>query len=176
MEKDIVQVYKKERSSLLRFIRNHVVDSDTAEDILQDVFYRLIKGFSVTDPIENLVGWLYTAAKHKIIDWYRKKQLQYFSDTKGEGVNLMEVLRDDSFHPEKIFYQELLAEELTKALDKVPEKQRYVFIQHELKGKSFKEISQETGDSINTLISRKRYAVLILRERLNEIKKILNSI
>ncbi len=177
MEINIAQLYKKERNKLLGFIRKRIANPDTAEDILQDVFYRLVEGFSVTEPIENLAGWLYSVAKNRIIDWYRKKRLYSISGVEtGEGIHLLDVFGDNNFHPEKILYQELFAEELARSLQKLPEKQRYVFIQHELEGKSFKEISQETGDTINTLISRKRYAVLFLRERLKAIKKILSSI
>lgn len=177
MEKNIARLYKQERNKLLSFIRKRVADPDTAEDILQDVFYRLTEGFSITKPIENLAGWLYTAAKNKIIDWYRRKRLYSIPDTeKGEEMIFKTILSDNDFHPEKIFYRELLSEELAKYLQRLPEKQRYVFIQHEIEDKSFKQISRETGEPVNTLISRKRYAVLYLREKLEEIKKILNSI
>jgi RNA polymerase sigma factor (sigma-70 family) len=145
---------------------------EDAEDILQDVFYQLVTSYSLTDPIEKLTSWLFTVARNKVIDWYRKRRHEDTLDTGmdiDEPLSLEEVLFDPSQSPDEVYARSLVWTELADALEELPEKQREVFVMHELEGKSFKEISEETGESINTLLSRKRYAVLLLRERLQEL-------
>ena len=163
---------KSERKLLLDFIRRRISNDADAEDILQDVFYQLVTSYSVTEPIEKLTSWLFTAARNKIIDWYRKRRPERGSTSVGEPsppLDLEEILFDPQQNPDEVFFRSLVWRELAEALDDLPEKQREVFVMHELEGRSFKEIAEQTGESINTLLSRKRYAVLYLRERLQEL-------
>jgi RNA polymerase sigma factor (sigma-70 family) len=169
---DIEQTVRKERGRLLAFIRRRVRTDEDAEDILQDVVYQLLTSYSVTEPIEKLTAWLFTAARNKIIDWYRKRRpgASLSSGTEGSGpLNLEEILFDPDQNPDEVFSRSLVWTELAAALDELPSEQRDVFIKHELDGRSFKEISDETGVGMNTLLSRKRYAVLFLRERLLDL-------
>jgi RNA polymerase sigma factor (sigma-70 family) len=166
------ETVKTERKRLLDFIRRRVNNETDAEDILQDVFYQLVTNYSVTEPIEQLTAWLFTAARNKIIDWYRKRKVSMASlDHLVDDVplNLTDILYDPTQDPEKIFANSMLWTELAEALDDLPEQQREVFVMHELEGKSFKEIAEITGEPMNTLLSRKRYAVLYLREQLQEV-------
>lgn len=166
---------QKERKRLLDFIRRRVRTDEDAEDILQDVFYQLVTSYSVTQPIEKLTAWLFTVARNKIVDWYRKRRHQVSSlDVEGkegpEGpLNLEDILYDPALNPDEVYARSLVWTELADELDELPEEQREVFVMHELEGMSFKEIADLTGDSINTLLSRKRYAVLQLREQLQEL-------
>jgi RNA polymerase sigma factor (sigma-70 family) len=166
---------QKERKRLLDFIRRRVRTEEDAEDILQDVFYQLITSYSVTQPIEKLTAWLFTVARSKIVDWYRKRKHQVSSlDAQGkegpEGpLNLEDILYDPTLNPDEVYARSLVWTELADELEELPEEQREVFVMHELEGKSFKEIAEVTGEPINTLLSRKRYAVLQLRERLQEL-------
>ena len=128
----------------------------------------------MTEPIENLTAWLFTVARNKITDWYRKRRpvaLRESGDEIGEGVpiNLEEILFDLQDGPDRAYWRSTVWSELAEALDELPEEQRAVFVWHELEGHSFKEIAELTGEPINTLLSRKRYAVLALRERLQDL-------
>ena len=161
-----------ERGRLFAFIRRRVASDSQAEDILQDVFYQLLTSYSVTEPLEQMTGWLFTVARNKIIDWYRKRRprdraLDEVLD--GGPVTLAETLPAAVEGPDTGYDREVIAEELTEALEELPEKQRQVFIMHEIEGKSFNEIREVTGDPLNTLLSRKRYAVQFLRRRLEEL-------
>jgi RNA polymerase sigma factor (sigma-70 family) len=163
---------KSERKRLFDFIRRRISNEADAEDILQDVFYQLVTSYSVTEPIEKLTSWLFTVARNKTIDWYRKRRPERGSTSVREPpspLDLEEILFDPQQNPDEVFFQSLVWRELAEALDDLPEKQREVFVMHELEGRSFKEIAEQTGESINTLLSRKRYAVLYLRERLQEL-------
>jgi RNA polymerase sigma factor (sigma-70 family) len=167
----ISDAVRMERRRLLDFIRKRVGSDEDAEDILQDVFYQLTASYGQT--IEHLSAWLFAVARNKIIDWYRKRK---FGSSEGGGaaeeegiVPLEEMLPDPGGGPDAAFVRALLWEELEEALEELPKAQRLAFVRHELDGMSFKEIAEETGDSINTLLSRKRYAVLFLRERLQEL-------
>lgn len=163
---------RTERRRLFDFIRRRVRTTEDAEDILQDVLYQLAASYSVTEPIEKLTAWLFRVARNKIIDWYRKRKperLPLDLENAEEPLNLEEVLFDPSTNPELLYARSLVWRELSEALEELPEEQREVFVMHELEGKSFKEISEETGERVNTLLSRKRYAVLSLRERLQEL-------
>ena len=163
---------KKERKRLGDFIKRRVGNVADAEDILQDVFYQLVTSYSVTEPIEQLTSWLFTVARNKIIDWYRKKRpepLPISAENPDEPLNLADILYDPKQNPDEVYARSLVWTELSDALDELPEEQRFVFVMHELQGKSFKEIAEVTGEPVNTLLSRKRYAVLFLRERLQEL-------
>jgi len=161
-----------ERRNLFDFIRRRVRTTEDAEDILQDVLYQLAASYSVTEPIEKLTAWLFRVARNRIIDWYRKKRpesLPRDEHNPGEPINLEDILYDSSTSPDTLFARSVVWSELSEALDDLPDEQREVFVMHELEGKSFNEIAAETGEPLNTLLSRKRYAVLALRERLQDL-------
>jgi RNA polymerase sigma factor (sigma-70 family) len=171
-EETIKQAVRTESKRLLDFIRRRVRTDADAEDILQDVFFQLASSYSVTEPIEQLTAWLFTVARNKIIDWYRKRKPESLPPDKDDPslpLNLEEILFDPQQNPDEVYARSLVWTELAGALDELPEEQRQVFIMHELEGKSFKQIAEATGEPINTLLSRKRYAVLFLRERLQEL-------
>ena len=168
----IEQAVKTERKRLFDFIRRRVRTEQDAEDILQDVFYHLVSSYSVTEPIEKLTSWLFTVARNKIIDWYRKKKPERLPADERDAqipLDLEDILFDPTQNPDQVYARSLVWTELAEALDDIPDEQREVFVKHELEGKSFKEIADETGEPINTLLSRKRYAVLYLREKLAEL-------
>ena len=170
----ISEVVKREQSRLRNFIGRRVPDPRDAEDILQDVFYELVEANRLLMPIEHVTGWLFRVARNRITDLFRKKRPDSFSETAvaGEDDELLQfedLLPSPDAGPEALYVRNLLLEELELALDELPEEQREVFVAHELEGRSFKEMAAETGVSVNTLLSRKRYAVLHLRERLQSI-------
>jgi RNA polymerase sigma factor (sigma-70 family) len=172
----ISEVVKREQSRLRNFIRRRVPDPRDAEDILQDVFYELVEANRLLMPIEHVTGWLFRVARNRIIDLFRKKKPENFSDTAvaqgddDEGLLRFEdLLPSPDAGPEALYARNLLLDELESAVDDLPEEQREVFVAHELEGRSFKEMAAETGVNVNTLLSRKRYAVLHLRERLQTI-------
>ena len=163
---------RSERKRLFDFIRRRVRNESDAEDILQDVFYQLVTSYSVTEPIEKLTSWLFTVARNKVIDWYRKRRsMSSINDAAEEDLplSLSEVLLDPTQQPDTLFARSSVWTELADALDDLPDEQKQVFVMHELEGRSFKEIAELTGEPINTLLSRKRYAVLYLREQLQEL-------
>ena len=169
---ELDRAMRSERKRLLDFIRRRVRNQSDAEDILQDVFYQLVTSYSVTEPIERLTSWLFTVARNKIIDWYRKRRPESLPAEAGDPdspLNLEEILFDPKQTPDEVYARSLVWTELADALDELPEEQKQVFVLHELEGKSFKEIAEITGEPINTLLSRKRYAVLYLREELQEL-------
>jgi RNA polymerase sigma factor (sigma-70 family) len=170
----ISEVVKREQSRLRNFIRRRVPDPRDAEDILQDVFYELVEANRLLMPIEHVTGWLFRVARNRITDLFRKKRPESFSDTAvadedDELLQLGDLLPSPAAGPEALYACNVLLDELELAVDELPEDQREVFVAHELKGRSFKEMAAETGVSVNTLLSRKRYAVLHLRERLQSI-------
>lgn len=169
----ISDVVRRERSRLLNFIRRRVPDPGDAEDVLQDVFYRLVEANRLLMPIEHVTGWLFRVARNRITDLFRKQQPENFSDVvsdeSGETMSLADLLPSPDAGPEALYAREVLLEELEDALEELPEEQREVFVAHEFEGRSFKELSAESGVSVNTLLSRKRYAVLHLRERLRRV-------
>jgi len=171
----ISEVVKREQSRLRNFIRRRVPDPRDAEDILQDVFYKLVEANRLLMPIEHITGWLFRVARNRITDLFRKQKPENFSDAGVTGEDDDELLRLEDLlpspdaGPDALYARNLLLNELELALDELPEEQREVFVAHELEGRSFKEIAAETGVSLNTLLSRKRYAVLHLRERLQKI-------
>ena len=170
----ISEVVKREQSRLRNFIRRRVPDPRDAEDILQDVFYELVEANRLLMPIEHVTGWLFRVARNRITDFFRKKKPESFSDTAvadedDELLQLEDLLPSPDAGPEALYARNVLLDELELAVDELPEEQREVFVAHELEGRSFKGMAVETGVSVNTLLSRKRYAVLHLRERLQSI-------
>jgi len=168
----IAQAAEGQRGRLLAFIRRRVASDSQAEDILQDVFYQLLTSYSVTEPLEQMTGWLFTVARNKIIDWYRRRRPSNRSLDEaldGTPLTFADVLPAAVEGPDAGYDREVIAEELSDALEELPEKQRQVFIMHEVEGRSFNEIREITGDPLNTLLSRKRYAVQFLRRRLEDL-------
>ncbi|HXJ85709.1 MAG TPA: sigma-70 family RNA polymerase sigma factor [Candidatus Binatia bacterium] len=170
----ISEVVKRERSRLLNFIRRRVPDPGDAEDVLQEVFYRLVEANRLLMPIEHVTGWLFHVARNRITDLFRKKQPENFSDIAiadegGEELRFEDLLPSPDAGPEAAYVRKLVLEQLRLALAELPKEQREVFVAHEFEGRSFKELAAETGLSVNTLLARKRYAVLHLRERLQRM-------
>jgi RNA polymerase sigma factor (sigma-70 family) len=170
----ISDVVKREQARLLNFIRRRVPDPRDAEDILQEVFYELVEANRLLMPIEHVTGWLFRVARNRITDLFRKKRPErlgdaFVGDQEDELLRLEDLLPSPDAGPEALYARRVLLEEVELALDELPEEQREVFVAHELEGRSFKEMADETGVSMNTLLSRKRYAVLHLRERLQRI-------
>jgi len=164
----LTEIFRREQGRLRSFVRRRVADEGDAEDILQDVFYELVEAYRLMKPVEQAGAWLFRVARNRIIDFFRKKRPVLLDD---EEFSIEEMLPSADAGPEAAFARSVLWEELEDALEELPEEQRDVFIAHEIDGRSFKEIAAETGVPINTLLSRKRYAVLHLRERLKEIKE-----
>ena len=181
-DRQISEIVAEERSRLRNFIRRRVPDPADAEDILQDAFYKLVEANRLLMPIDHVTGWLFRVARNRITDLFRKRREVTFSDTSVEGedgelLGIEDLLASpiDRFGagPEALYVRSVLLDELELAIDELPNDQPYgqreVFIAHELEGRSFKELSAESGLNVNTLLSRKRYAVLHLRERLQSI-------
>jgi RNA polymerase sigma factor (sigma-70 family) len=171
----LTETIGREQGRLRNFIRRRVADEADAEDILQEVFYELIEAYRLMKPIEQVGAWLYRVARNRIIDRFRKKKPEPFSSEKDpdaenrDSLSLEELLPSPDAGPEAAYARSILLEELAAAVDELPEEQREVFLAHEIDGFSFKELSAETGVSVNTLLSRKHYAVLHLRRRLQTI-------
>jgi len=170
----ITGVVKQEQSRLRNFIRRRVPDPRDAEDILQEVFYELVEANRLLMPIEHVTGWLFRVARNRITDLFRKKKPESLSDAvatsdEEEPLLLEDLLPSPDAGPDALYARSVLLDELEDALDELPDEQREVFVGHEIEGRSFKEMSAESGVSVNTLLSRKRYAVLHLRERLQAI-------
>jgi RNA polymerase sigma factor (sigma-70 family) len=170
----ISEIIAAERSRLRAFIRRRVPDASDVEDILQEVFYKLVEANRLLMPIEHVTGWLFRVARNRITDLFRKNEPESFADAEvagedGEMLQIEDLLPSPDAGPEALYVRHVLLEEVELALAELPDEQREVFIAHELEGRSFKELSAETGVNINTLLSRKRYAVLHLRERLQTI-------
>lgn len=166
--------FLKEKDKLLGFIRNRVSSSEEAEDILQDVFYQFVAGFETIESLDRVTSWLYSVARNKIIDRYRRdaarpKKTDFELVTSSEDdtpLTLQDILPDLDNTPESTLLREAIWDEITDALEELPADQREIFILNEIEEKSFREIAEETGVSINTLLSRKRYAIIALRKRL----------
>jgi RNA polymerase sigma factor (sigma-70 family) len=173
-DRQISEVVAEQGSRLRNFIRRRVADPSDAEDILQEVFYELVEANRLLMPIEHVTGWLFRVARNRITDLFRKKKPETFSaaaieDEDGHLLRIEDLLPSPDAGPEALYVRNVLLEELEFALAELPDEQREVFIAHELEGRSFKELSAESGVSVNTLLSRKRYAVLHLRGRLQNI-------
>ncbi|MGA2022399.1 MAG: sigma-70 family RNA polymerase sigma factor [Candidatus Sulfotelmatobacter sp.] len=173
-DRRISEVVGREQSRLRNFIRRRVPDPRDAEDILQEVFYELVEANRLLMPIEHVAGWLFRVARNRITDLFRKKKPESFSDAAAAGndeelLQWEELLPSLNDGPDAVYARSVLLDELEFAIEELPDEQREVFVGHELEGRSFKEMSAETGVSVNTLLSRKHYAVLHLRERLRSI-------
>jgi RNA polymerase sigma factor (sigma-70 family) len=167
----ISDVVEREQSRLRNFIRRRVPDARDAEDILQDVFHALVEANRLLMPIDHVSGWLFRVARNRITDSFRKKSPERLADAvvareNEERLQLEDLLPSPDAGPEAQYSRQLLLEELEAAIDELPDEQRSVFVAHEFEGRTFKEMAAEAGVSVNTLLSRKRYAVLHLRERL----------
>ena len=178
----ISEVVTREQSRLRSFIRRRVPDPRDAEDILQDVFYQLVEANRLLMPIDHVTGWLFRVARNRIVDLWRKQKTErgadaagsqtdslHYSDEKDSELRLEELLPSPDDGPEAVYARNVLLEELELAINELPAEQRDIFVAHELEGRSFKEMAAATGTNVNTLLARKRYAVLHLRERLREI-------
>jgi RNA polymerase sigma factor (sigma-70 family) len=171
----ITETVRRERSRLRNFIRRRVRDEGEAEDILQDVFSELVEAYRLMKPIEQAGAWLFRVARNRIIDRFRKKRPETLSSLQpaheDEPLILEELLASPDAGPEASYARTVLMEQIESALDELPEEQLQVFVAHEIEGRSFRELAAETGLNVNTLLSRKRYAVLHLRKRLEAIHK-----
>jgi RNA polymerase sigma factor (sigma-70 family) len=182
-DRQITEIVAEERSRLRNFIRRRVPDPSDAEDILQEVFYKLLVANRLLMPIDHVTGWLFRVARNRITDLFRKKKAETWSDAArkdlsgvsdwgNEGGDLLQIedlLPSPDAGPEALYVRNVLLDELELALDELSDEQREVFVAHELEGRTFKELAKESGVNVNTLLSRKRYAVLHLRERLQSI-------
>lgn len=173
-DRRISEAIVEQGSRLRNFIRKRVPNEADVEDLLQEVFYELVEANRLLMPIDHLTGWLYRVARNRITDLFRKKKPQTFSDmtVRDEEGGLLEIedlLPSPNAGPDALYVRNLLLDELESALDELPDEQREVFVAHEIEGRSFKELSEESGVNVNTLLARKRYAVLHLRQRLQLI-------
>jgi RNA polymerase sigma factor (sigma-70 family) len=171
-DRRIAEVLQRDEGRLRKFIRRRVVSEGDVEDILQDVFYELVEAYRLMKPIEQVSAWLFRVAANRITDLFRRKKPEPFPDdvtSDGDRLTMADLLPSPEAGPEAAYARGVLLEELEAALDELPEEQRNVFVAHELEGRSFKELAAESGLSINTLLSRKHYAVLHLRRRLQSI-------
>jgi RNA polymerase sigma factor (sigma-70 family) len=170
----ISETILREQVRLRNFIRGRVADRSDAEDILQDVFYELVEAYRLMKPIEQVGAWLFRVARNRITDLFRKRKPEALQELQtpsidGELFTFEDLLPSSDGGPEAAYARTVLLEELDEALDELPDEQREVFIAHEIEGRSFKELAAESGLGVNTLLSRKHYAVIHLRERLRSI-------
>jgi len=171
----ISEAVELEQARLRNFIRKRVADESDAEDIPQDVFYELVEAYRMMKPLQQVSAWLFRVARNRITDLFRKKRPEALSNDRaaaaedGEVLPLEDLLPSPDAGPDAVYARNVLSEELDAALDELPEEQREIFIAHELDGYTFKELAAATGLSVNTLLSRKHYAVIHLRERLQAI-------
>jgi len=170
----ISEAVDREQARLRNFIRRRVPDQGDAEDILQDVFYELVEAYRMMKPVEQVTAWLFRVARNRITDLFRRKKREARSEPvasteEGETLQWEDLLPSPDTGPEAAFARGVLLEELDAAMDELPDEQREVFIAHELMGYSFKELSAQSGVSVNTLLSRKHYAVVYLHQRLQAI-------
>ena len=173
-DRRISEAFESTKGRLRNFIRKGVADEADAEDILQDVFYEFVEAYRLMKPIEQAGAWLFRVARNRIIDLFRKRRTDPLRAEPavvddGELLKLEDLLPSPDSGPEATFARNLLFAELDRALEELPEEQRAVFIAHELEGRSFRELAAETGIGVNTLLSRKHYAVIHLRQRLQNI-------
>jgi RNA polymerase sigma factor (sigma-70 family) len=173
--REITEIIAEERSRLLNFIRRRVPDEADAEDLLQEVFYELTHAYQLVEPVQRWSAWLFRVARNRIIDLFRKRRMEgrggdpVTASGEAEALPPEEALPSRDAGPAEAYARTVLLEELAEALDELPPEQREVFIAHEIEGRSFKEIAASTGVGINTLLSRKHYAVVHLRRRLQAI-------
>ncbi len=167
----ISEIVNREQSRLRNFIRRRVLDPRDAEDVLQDVFYKLVEANRLLMPIDHVTGWLFRVARNRIVDLFRERKTKSFNDASGAGdedelLRLDELLPSPEAGPDALYARNVLLAEIELAIEELPAEQREVFVAHEFEGRSFKEMAAAKGVSVNTLLSRKRYAVLHLREQL----------
>lgn len=173
-DRRIVETVEREQARLRNFIRRRVADRGDAEDILQEVFYEFVETYRMLKPVEQAGAWLFRVARNRIIDLFRKRKLGSLSspvavDDEGEAIQLEDLLPSPDAGPDAVYARKLLLDELESAIDELPEEQRDVFVAHEIEGRSFKDLAAESGVGVNTLLSRKHYAVLQLRRKLQDI-------
>ena len=173
-DRQISEVMAREQSRLRSFIRRRVPDESDVEDLLQEVFYELVTAHRLLMPIDYVTGWLFRVARNRITDLFRKKRPENFSDTaieceEGELFQIEDLLPSPDAGPDALYLRTVLLDELESALGELPVEQREVFVAHEFEGRSFKELAAESGANMNTLLTRKRYAVLHLRRRLHNL-------
>ena len=173
-DRRISEIIEEERSRLRNFIRKRAPNEADVEDLLQDVFYELVEANRLLMPIDHVTGWLFRVARNRITDLFRKRKPETFSDAAVEGEDgellcVEDLLPSPDAGPEALYARHALLDELESALGELPREQREVFVGHEIEGRSFQELSKETGVNVNTLLSRKRYAVLHLRHRVRSI-------
>jgi RNA polymerase sigma factor (sigma-70 family) len=173
-DQQISEAIERERPRLRNFIRRRVPDQSDAEDILQEVFSELVEAYRMMKPLEQITAWLFRVARNRITDLFRSKKREASTEPSvttedGETLQWEDLLPAPDAGPESAYARSVLLEEMDAALDELPEEQREVFLAHEFLGYSFKELAEQTGVSVNTLLSRKHYAVLHLRERLQSI-------
>src|SRR3954470_24194154 len=176
-DQQVSEVVGREQSRLRNFIRRRVPDPRDAEDILQEVFYELVEANRLLMPIDHVTGWLFRVARNRITDLFRKHQPENFADVQtgsagnaeAEEFHFEDLLPSPDAGPEALYLRNVLLQELEAAVAELPREQREVFVAHELEGRTFKQLAAETGVSVNTVLARKRYAVLHLRERLRDI-------
>jgi RNA polymerase sigma factor (sigma-70 family) len=171
----IAETVEREQTRLRNFIRKRILNESEAEDILQEVFYEFVQAYRLMKPIEQAGAWLFRVARNRIIDRFRKRRTESLdappdaSGEEGEFFPWEELLPSPDAGPEAAYAREVLIEEIEAAIEELPEEQREVFIAHEMEGRRFKDMAESTGSSVNTLLSRKHYAVLNLRRRLREV-------
>ena len=176
----VEEAYMEEKDRLLGFIRNRIPNSEEAEDLMQDVFLRLILNSTGIQTIENITAWIYSVARNRIIDLFRKKKPELLEDqqiqsaTSGKTIDLVDILPSVGDSPEDKIFTDLIWEEINSSLDEMPEEQREVFVMHEFENYSMKQIGEISGVNQNTLLARKRYAVLFLRNRLQALYNQIN--
>jgi RNA polymerase sigma factor (sigma-70 family) len=175
-DRRISEIFAEERSRLRNFIRRRVPNEADAEDLLQEVFYEVIEAYRLMEPVQRWSAWMFRVARNRIIDLFRKnKRREAFASEpvtvsdEGAVLSLEDLLPSPDAGPAALYARTVLLEEIEEALGELPEEQRDVFIAHEMEGRSFKEIAARTGTSVNTLLSRKHYAVIHLRRRLQDI-------
>jgi RNA polymerase sigma factor (sigma-70 family) len=173
-DQQISEAIERERPRLRNFIRRRVPDQSDAEDILQEVFFELVEAYRMMKPLEQVTAWLFRVARNRITDLFRSKKREASTEPAvttedGETLQWEDLLPAPDAGPESAYARSVLLEEMDAALDELPEEQREVFVAHEFLGYSFEELAEQTGVSVNTLLSRKHYAVLHLRERLQSI-------
>jgi RNA polymerase sigma factor (sigma-70 family) len=176
-DRRIAETIERERGRLRNFVRGRLPDREDVEDVLQDVFYELVVAYRLMKPIEEAGAWLLRVARNRIIDRFRRKKPEAFGgagltrddEMDADAGSLEDLLPSAEAGPEEAYARSVLLDEIEAALAELPEEQRFVFVAHELEGRSFRELASETGVGVNTLLSRKHYAVLHLRRRLQRI-------
>jgi RNA polymerase sigma factor (sigma-70 family) len=169
----LADAMEREEPRLRSFIRRRVLDTSDAEDVLQDVFYELISAYRMMKPVEQMGAWMFRVARNRVTDLFRRRKTMSLQEPVGEEedvATLEDLLPSPDAGPDALFARQVLMEALEEALEELPQNQREVFVAHEVMGRSFKELSEEMGVGVNTLLARKRYAVLQLRRRLGELK------